>query len=83
MHIITNFESFLLNNCNASNWEFLDLKEQVNQKFIKLNYISKEDFKCCLNYDINKLSENKDFKEIKLFFHLIKKEFDAEILDLN
>ncbi len=74
--ILAVFIEFLERNWNSEEWEFSELKVQVEQILIKNNYLSKEDIKYCLTYNINQLLRNPNFNDINLFFDSIKIEYN-------
>lgn len=69
------FKSFLINNWDNENREYLSDKDQINEILIHSNYFSKKDIEFCLEFDINNLSNHKKFKEIRSLFKVFRKEY--------
>ncbi|MDO8528620.1 MAG: hypothetical protein Q7S06_01875 [Nanoarchaeota archaeon] len=71
--ILLCFEKFLLENWNKEEREYPDDNEQIEEILIKLSYFSNKDIEFCLNFEINKLSNNEHFLEIQELFNSFKK----------
>ena len=73
--ILECFEKFLIESRNKSKRQYFDSNEQINEVLIHQHYLSKKDLEICLKYDITKLAEQPNYKEIQKMFESVQKEF--------
>jgi hypothetical protein len=76
--ICDSFKVFLEENWNPEDREFLDDEDQIREIFIYKYYLSKEDIKFCLDFNIMSFSENEHFEEIRKLITSFKEQFKEE-----
>ena len=66
------YKEFLLSNINPAESEYIEPADQIQEVLIHRNYLSQEDLKICLSFDMKSLSENPAIVNIRT----IHKEFN-------
>jgi hypothetical protein len=62
--IVECYEKFLVKSCDPEEREYTDPADQIREELIHRHYFSQKDVEICLNYDIDLLSNQPEYKNI-------------------
>ena len=71
------YKSFLTDSCAREERQFPDDWDQLREVLVNENYLSVEDIKYCLAFDIGRCGEDKDFEQMQQLHQSLVTEFGA------